>query len=141
MEPLNKHIKSFNPSISLYRREHASHRRYLSGDINIKLIYADYLEKGNSCSFESYRKAIQEKNISFTKRGEEECEEVCEECLLQDQRVKGDHHFTELGFLQKKFELKGPTALRPHHQKSLSSFANKQKRFLTVTACEQRCVG
>ncbi|KAJ8364805.1 hypothetical protein SKAU_G00136360 [Synaphobranchus kaupii] len=88
LEPLNEHIESFNPSVSHYRREHAPHRRYLPSDISIKLMYADYVEKGNICSYETYCKAVKEKNISFAKLGEEECEE----CLLQDQHVKGDHN-------------------------------------------------
>lgn len=47
----------------------------------------DFIEKGNSCSYETYRKAVKSMNISFTKLGEEECE--C--CLLQDQHVRTDH--------------------------------------------------
>ncbi len=50
-------------------------------------MYADYLEKGNSCSYESYRKAVKHKNISYAKLEAEECEE----CLLQDQHLKNDH--------------------------------------------------
>ncbi|CAM4578379.1 unnamed protein product [Leuciscus chuanchicus] len=80
-------IESFHPSVSQYRREHAPHRRYLPSDVNIKLMYADYLEKGNSCSYESYHKVVKHKNISFAKLGEEQCEE----CLLQDQHMKKDH--------------------------------------------------
>ncbi|RXN08104.1 sorting nexin [Labeo rohita] len=88
MQPVYDHIESFLPSVSHYRREHAPHCRYLPSDINIKLMYADYLEKGNSCSYESHRKAVKHKNISFTKLGEEECEE----CLLQDQHMKNYHN-------------------------------------------------
>lgn len=62
-------------------------RRYLPSDISVKLMYADYVEKGNNCSYESYRKAVKLSNISFTKLGEEECES----CLLQQQHVKADH--------------------------------------------------
>ncbi|KAK7169041.1 hypothetical protein R3I93_005136 [Phoxinus phoxinus] len=81
LQPLLDHIESFHPSVSHYRREHAPHRRYLPSDISIKLMYADWLEKGNRCSYETYRKAVRQKNISFTKLGEEECEE----CLLHEQ--------------------------------------------------------
>ncbi|CAM4321070.1 unnamed protein product [Leuciscus chuanchicus] len=87
MQPFYDHIESFHPSVSHYRREHAPHRRYLPSDVNIKLMYADYLGKGNSCSYESYRKAVKHKNISFAKLGEE----GCEECILQDQHMKNDH--------------------------------------------------
>ncbi|KAK5915997.1 hypothetical protein CesoFtcFv8_001540 [Champsocephalus esox] len=53
----------------------------------MKLMYADYIEKDNKCSYESYRKAVKSLNISFTKLGEEQCES----CLLQEQHVKADH--------------------------------------------------
>lgn len=87
MKPLLDHIESFHPTISHYRREHAACRRYLPSDISVKLMYADYVEKGNNCSYESYCKAVKLSNISFTKLGEEECES----CLLQQQHVKADH--------------------------------------------------
>lgn len=73
MKPLNKHIDSFNPSVSHYWKESAPNSRYLPSGINIKLMYADYLDKGNSCSYESYRKAVKEKNISMAKLEKEEC--------------------------------------------------------------------
>ncbi|CAM4572758.1 unnamed protein product [Leuciscus chuanchicus] len=72
---------------SHYRREHAPFRRYLPSDVTVKLMFADFIEKGNRCSYETYRKTVKSKNISFTKLGEEECE--C--CLLQDQHVRCDH--------------------------------------------------
>ncbi|KAJ8361175.1 hypothetical protein SKAU_G00177000 [Synaphobranchus kaupii] len=87
LKPVYDHIESFHPTVSHYRREHAPGRRYLPSDINIKLMHADYVENGNSCSYESYRKAVKSKNISFTKLGEEECES----CLLQEQHMKADH--------------------------------------------------
>ena len=68
------HIESFHPTVSHYRREHAPHRRYLPSDITMKMMHADYVEKGHTCSYEAYRKAVRQKKISFTKLGEEECE-------------------------------------------------------------------
>ncbi|KAG9264186.1 uncharacterized protein LOC111196652 [Astyanax mexicanus] len=68
------HIESFHPTVSHYRREHAPHRRYLPSDITMKMMHGDYVEKGNACSYEAYRKAVREKKISFAKLGEEECE-------------------------------------------------------------------
>ncbi len=62
-------------------------RRYLPSDVTVKLMFANFIEKGNRCSYETYRKTVKSKNISFTKLGEEECE--C--CLLQDQHVRADH--------------------------------------------------
>lgn len=87
MAPLIQHIGSFHPSASHYRREHAPLRWYLPGDITMKLMFSDFIEKGNRCSCETYRKAVKSLNISFTKLGEEECE--C--CLLQHQHVRADH--------------------------------------------------
>lgn len=87
LEPLYAHIESFNPTVSHYRREHAPCRRYLPSDISIKLMFADYLEKGHKCGYDNYRKAVRSKNISFTKLGEEECEI----CLLQDQHTEEKH--------------------------------------------------
>ncbi|XP_019896474.3 uncharacterized protein LOC105027458 isoform X2 [Esox lucius] len=66
-KPLHHHIESFHPTISHNQSEHAPCRRYLPSDISIKLMYNDYVEKGNNCSYESYRKAVKSKNISFTK--------------------------------------------------------------------------
>ncbi|KAJ4947838.1 hypothetical protein JOQ06_009869 [Pogonophryne albipinna] len=86
-KPLHEHIESFHPTVSHYRREHAPWRRYLPSDISMKLMYADYIEKDNKCSYESYRKAVKSLNISFTKLGEEQCES----CLLQEQHVKADY--------------------------------------------------
>ncbi len=87
LQPLIDHIESFHPSVSHYRREHAPFRRYLPSDVTVKLMFANFIEKGNRCSYETYRKTVKSKNISFTKLGEEECE--C--CLLQDQHVRADH--------------------------------------------------
>ncbi|XP_076139126.1 uncharacterized protein LOC143122170 isoform X2 [Alosa pseudoharengus] len=67
MQPVYDHIESFHPSVSHYGREQAPHCRYLPRDITVKLMYADYVEKGNRCSYETYRKAVKQKNISFCK--------------------------------------------------------------------------
>lgn len=87
LKPLHDHIESFYPTVSRDQREHAPCRRYLPSDIGIKLMYDDFVEKGNHCSYEYYRKAVKSKNISFTKLGED----PCESCLLQEQHVKADH--------------------------------------------------
>lgn len=74
-ESIKSHIKSFNPSTSHYRREHAPERLYLPSDINIKLMHKNYLEKypDKKISYELYRKEVQEMNISFAVLGHEEC--------------------------------------------------------------------
>lgn len=70
-----KHIESFGPQISHYRREHAPKRRYLPNDITIRLMYDNYKEKyPTSCfSYYLYREVVASENISFTKLGHEEC--------------------------------------------------------------------
>ncbi|XP_041960256.1 uncharacterized protein LOC121718901 isoform X2 [Alosa sapidissima] len=67
MQPVYDHIESFHPSVSHCGRVQAPHCRYLPRDITVKLMYADYVEKGNHCSYETYRKAVKQKNISFCK--------------------------------------------------------------------------
>lgn len=84
VKTIDDHIESFHPCVSHYRREHAPHRRYLS-DITIKMMHSDYLDKGNACSYETYRKVVKEKKISFAKLGEEECED----CLEHAEHEKG----------------------------------------------------
>lgn len=76
---IEKHIVSFNPSISHYRREHAPNRRYLPSDLNIKDMFSDFKNKNPtfSCSYDLYRSIVQKLNISFVKLGHEECE-MCE---------------------------------------------------------------
>lgn len=84
-EDIEKHIETFNPVISHYRREHAPHRRYLPSDLTIDAMYTNFLEThpDKKCSYEVYRKVVKSKNISFTKLGHEECE-LCEGFHLHD---------------------------------------------------------
>lgn len=72
---ITDHIKSFNPTVSHYRREHAPNRLYLPSDININLMHLDFLEKNPNykISYELYRKEIKNMNISFALLGYEEC--------------------------------------------------------------------
>lgn len=78
VKTLDDHIESFHPCVSHYRREHAPNRRYLPSDITIKMMHSDYLDKGNVCSYEAYRKIVKDKKISFAKLGEEQCEDCLE---------------------------------------------------------------
>ncbi|XDV25699.1 hypothetical protein PO909_029572, partial [Leuciscus waleckii] len=87
MTPIFEHIESFHPSISHYRREHAPNRRYLPSDINIRSMFNDYRQRFQKCSYETYRKAVKELNISFTKLGEEECEH----CLQHEIHLNTEH--------------------------------------------------
>lgn len=74
-----EHVKSFKPTISHYRREHAPNRLYLPSDVNVTLMYRNFKEKFRNINFsyELYRKEVCGMNISFAKLGHEECFE-CE---------------------------------------------------------------
>ena len=86
---IKKHIESFHPSISHYRREHAPNRRYLPTDVTIRSMYDDYKSKfeENACSYESYRQTVKQMNISFVQLGGEQCEK----CLQNSLHVKETH--------------------------------------------------
>ncbi|KAG5876208.1 hypothetical protein JTB14_016650 [Gonioctena quinquepunctata] len=90
--PIKEHIFSFEPSISHYRREHAPNRLYLPSDLSITHLHTDFVEKNPSmiCSYDKYRKVLQDLNISFVKLGHEECEE-CEEFDLHDKTHNKDN--------------------------------------------------
>lgn len=80
---INGNIDSFNPEISHYRREHAPNTRYLDSDVTITLMFKDFQEKFPHIkgSYETYRRKIKAKRISFTKLGHEECD-TCESFKL-----------------------------------------------------------
>jgi len=42
---VDDHIKSYDPSISHYRRPHAPHVLYLNSELTISCMYLDYIEK------------------------------------------------------------------------------------------------
>ena len=71
---IKKHVMSFNPQISHYRRMHAPNRLYLTSDITVRFMHADFIKTHKPVSYSVYNKVILEMNISFTKLGEEECE-------------------------------------------------------------------
>lgn len=99
-----KHINSYHPTISHYRREHAPKRLYLPNDITIQAMYDDFKRKhpGFSFSYYIYREVVSSLNISFSRLGHEECwncekfkihgqtsghtkdsiDENCQECIL-----------------------------------------------------------
>lgn len=82
---IEKHIDTFNPLISHYRREHAPNRLYLPSDVTVTLMFQDFRKKCPEfiCSYEKYRKVVKLKNISFVKLGNEECE-LCESFQLHN---------------------------------------------------------
>ncbi|XP_051511635.1 uncharacterized protein LOC127416361 isoform X1 [Myxocyprinus asiaticus] len=66
---IREHIESFNPTVSA----HAPNRRHLPSSVSIMKMYKDFKSKSTTpCSYETYRKAIRDMNISFTKPGEDE---------------------------------------------------------------------
>lgn len=82
-QPIVDHIKTFNPTISHYRREHAPNRLYLPSDISIKYMYDHFKQMHPSIeiSYYLYRHEVAQMNISFSKLGHEECF-ACEEFHL-----------------------------------------------------------
>ncbi|XP_031333901.1 uncharacterized protein LOC116163910 [Photinus pyralis] len=106
-EVIVKHIESFEPSISHYRREHAPNRRYLPSDLTITKMHEDFVKKHQNfkCSYDLYRSEVSKLNISFVKLGHEQCErcehfnlhehnkenvqiENCETCKIYDSHIK-----------------------------------------------------
>lgn len=89
---ISDHIDSHNPSISHYRRSHAPKRLYLSTEYSCQKMYDDFIANRNDhvCSYETYRKVLKEKNISFVKLGHEECE-TCREFELHNPNHSKDN--------------------------------------------------
>ena len=81
-EVIINHIKSFNPSVSHYCREHAPNRLYLSPQLRIKFLFDDFKERHPEIkvSYDRYKKEVARMNISFVKLGEEECED----CIMYE---------------------------------------------------------
>ena len=76
IEAMDVHIESFHPCCSHYRRQHAPNCRYLSPDLTVRDMYSYFLEEhpDMNVSYQSYRRRVDEKGISFVKLGVEECE-------------------------------------------------------------------
>lgn len=90
---LQRHIETFKPTISHYRREHAPNKRYLSSEITIQFMFDDFLVKhpNEPVSYDLYRKVIKDMNISFAKLGHEECE-ICELYQIHNSKVNELRH-------------------------------------------------
>lgn len=84
-EVIRKHIMSYKPSISHYRREHAPHRLYLPSDLSFSFMHKNFILKNpqSPCSYEKYRVVAKQMNISIVKLGHEECES-CETFSLHN---------------------------------------------------------
>ena len=89
---IKKHIMSFNPCISHYRREHAPRQLYLPSELTEKEMHNDFMRTypQAKCSYVSYTRYVRQMRISFVKLGEEQCEL----CLELDERK---HQMTENG--------------------------------------------
>ena len=86
---IQAHIMSYSPSCSHYRRVHAPNRVYLSPQLSVAGMYRNYTQDGGKASYQTYRKEVTLKNISFAQLGQEECE-VCiqygeHNCSKQDE--------------------------------------------------------
>lgn len=93
-ELIQRHIESFRPTISHYRREHAPNKRYLSSEVTIQFMFNDFLEKHPDhpiISYELYRKVVKDMNISFAKLGHEECE-ICEQYGIHNAKADELRH-------------------------------------------------
>jgi len=87
---IEKHIESFLPEISHYRREHAPKRLYLPSDLSVTQMHKHFMENFNgNCSLELYRREVKKKNISFAKLGLEECE-TCEHFKIHKNETAHD---------------------------------------------------
>lgn len=83
-QEVDAHIRSYNPTVSHFRRPHAPHRLYLASELTIAEMFAQYMETraDNPVSYEFYRKRVSANNISFTKLGCEQCE-YCDRFMIQ----------------------------------------------------------
>lgn len=66
---INAHIESYHPALPHYRRAHAPNRRYLSSELTIAEMHADYQTKypAQTISYRTYQRVMKELNISFAK--------------------------------------------------------------------------
>ena len=89
VESIRNHILSYHPTISHYRRKHVPNRLYLSPELSITSMYKDYNSRANSkIGYITYKKEVNNMNISFVRLGTEECED-CD--LLQTQHIEVAH--------------------------------------------------
>ena len=74
-----EHVKSFEPTISHYRRKHAPFRKYLPADLSVRKMHNHFLEKYDEpIAYNTYYQIFKTQNISFTRLGNERCES-CDE--------------------------------------------------------------
>lgn len=76
-EKVDSHIRSYNPSISHYRREHAPNRLYLPYELSVIDMHSDFNEQHpeQKVHYTTYLRRVQAMNISFAQLGQEQCEQ------------------------------------------------------------------
>ena len=77
-DAIDRHIKSYNPCISHYRREHTPNRLYLPHGLTVKSMHENFKETNTetTADYTTYLRRVNALNISFAQLGEEEWE-VC----------------------------------------------------------------
>lgn len=127
-DAIQKHIRSYNPCISHYRREHAPNRLYLPCEITETAMHANYNSKHptKTCSYETYCRHVVKMNISFVKLGAEQCEICTQLSLAEHTKINGEctaecqtclkksDHRTKYIEARQEYETDGE-AVRPGH--------------------------
>ena len=88
-----RHIESYRPQISHYKREHAPKRRYLPSELCVSLMYTNFKENaqhefGHMCSYTYYLQIFQSRNISFTTP----TNDLCKICFVHGKSHPEDGH-------------------------------------------------
>ena len=74
-DAIKRHINKCHHIKHHYRYQHAPNRFYLPADITIKMMHNDFLQnpENKGCSYETFRKVMQDMNIGFTTLSGDEC--------------------------------------------------------------------
>ncbi|CAH1108131.1 unnamed protein product [Psylliodes chrysocephalus] len=71
-DDIAEHIESYNPQVSHYNLQHAPHRRYLTCDLSIRVMWKNFcLNPEKKVSY--IEKIFASKNISFAQPSQDEC--------------------------------------------------------------------
>lgn len=82
---------SYAPVAPHYRYLHAPHRRYLPPDLTVAKMHNDYLQTAQeTCSYETYRSAVNELNIGFTNLSIEECDQCRKFAIHKEEKHKDE---------------------------------------------------
>lgn len=73
-DAIRAHIRTYNPTISHYRRKHAPKRLYLPSDLTEKSMHDEFVASNGSVSYSLYCEVFKDMNISLVKLGHEQCE-------------------------------------------------------------------